>query len=236
MHEQRRDRGVHTTRQSTDHAPIADLGADSHDLLLNDRGGRPTAFAATYVFEKARQDLLPVGRVHDFGVELDAVDGTRLVLKRGDRRDRRGGELGEAGGGLLARVSMGHPARLLARQPNEQAAGRPDGQLSAPELAHLGALDDTAERMCEQLHSVTDAEHRDSEIEQGKIERRGARCVHRGRPSGKDQTGRSAARDLLGTDVGAEQLGEHTALPHAARDQLRILAAVVDDQHFVVAH
>ena len=37
------------------------------------------------------------------------------------------------------------------------------------------------------------------------------------------------ARDLVGADVVRQQLGEDAALAHAARDQLRVLAAVVED-------
>ena len=44
---------------------------------------------------------------------------------------------------------------------------------------------------------------------------------------------RRAPRDLLERDMVRQQLGEHAALAHAARDQLRVLAAEVEDQHLV---
>ena len=138
-------------------------------------------------------------------------------------------------GGALDAVAMGHPAGLLERQPGEQPAGLAHAQLRAAELADLGGLDDAAERLREQLHAVTDAEHRDAELEQRRVELRGARRVDRGRPAGEDQALRRAARDLGDVDVRVQQLGEHAALAHAARDQLRVLAAEVDDQHLVGA-
>ena len=85
MHEQRRDRGVDATGEPADHPPAADLLADSPDLFLGDRGGRPGALAATDLGEEAREDLLAVGRVHDLGVKLDAVDAALGVLDGGHR-------------------------------------------------------------------------------------------------------------------------------------------------------
>ena len=41
--------------------------------------------------EEVLEDLLPVRRVHDLGVELDAVQPPRPILEGGDRRRRRGG-------------------------------------------------------------------------------------------------------------------------------------------------
>ena len=108
------------------------------------------------------------------------------------------------GGARLTRVAMAtssRPARAAARR----AAGpaRATRQLGAAELADLGGLDDAAERLREQLHAVTDAEHRDAELEQRRVELRRARRVHRGRAAREDQALRRAPRDLGGADVGA---------------------------------
>ena len=42
-------------------------------------------------------------------------------------------------------------------------------QLRAPELAHLGLLDATAELVHEQLHPVADAHHRHAQLQQAKL-------------------------------------------------------------------
>ena len=68
---------------------VADLGADAGDLLVDDRLRAPRAVAAADVLEEGGQDLLAVGRVHDLGVELDAVDAALDVLDRRDGRLRR---------------------------------------------------------------------------------------------------------------------------------------------------
>ena len=128
---------------------------------------------------------------------------------------------------------MRHPAGLLARQSLQQPAGLVHGQLRATELADLGALDEPAERVREQLHPVADAEHRNAQLEQRMVERGRAVGVHRGRAAGQDQSLRRAPRDLLGAHVGRQQLREDAALADPARDQLRVLATEVDDQHLV---
>ena len=179
IHEQRGDRRVHASGQAADDAPVADLRADARDLLLHDRGGRPGALAPADVGQEARQDLLAVRGVDDLGVELDAVDAALDALDRGDGRGARGGERREAGRRLEHRVAVRHPARLLAGQAREQPAVLAHGQVRAPELADLGLLDASAERVDEKLHPVADAEHRNAELEQPPIERRRARARRR---------------------------------------------------------
>ncbi len=73
--------------------------------------------------EEAREDLLAVGRVHDLGVKLDAVDAALHVLHRRHGRDGGGGQRGEPGRGLEDGVAVGHPAGLLARHPRQQHPG-----------------------------------------------------------------------------------------------------------------
>ena len=118
--------------------------------------------------------------------------------------------------------------------PASRRPGSAHRQLRAAELADLGALDAAAEREHERLHAVADAEHRDAELEQLRVEPRGAGRVDRGRAAGEDQALRRAAADLVDADVVRQQLGEDAALAHAAGDQLRVLAAVVEDQDLVV--
>ena len=57
--------------------------------------------------------------------------------------------------------------------------------------------------------------------------------VDRRRAAGEDQPLRLAPRDLLGADVMGQQLAEDAALAHAARDELRVLPAVVEDDDLV---
>ena len=144
---------------------------------------------------------------------------------------------------LASAVKPGGGAKTVSRCDIQQdcsggvpASSRPGsahGQLRAPELPHLGALDLAAERQHQRLHAVTDAEHRDPELEQLRLEPRRALGVHRGRPAGQDQALRPPPADLLDADVVRQQLGEHPALAHPPRDQLRVLPAVVEHHDLV---
>ena len=108
-----------------------------------------------------------MGRVDDLGVELDPVEAALGVLGRGDRRLGARGESREARRRLEDGVPVAHPALLLGGQAVEQpAAARRDGQLGAAELAGRRLLDLAAELVDHHLHPVTDAEHRDPELEQ----------------------------------------------------------------------
>ncbi len=157
--EQRGDRGVDPAREAADHAPVAHLRADPGDLVLDDRRGAPGHVAAADLLEERREDVAAVGRVHDLGVELDAVDAALDRFERRDRRLGRGRERREARGRLEDGVAVRHPAGLLVGQPGEQAALLAHGQLRAAELPDLGALDLAAELEHERLHAVADAQH-----------------------------------------------------------------------------
>ena len=120
VHEERGDRGVDAAGERAEHALGADRRADPRDLLLDDGRGRPRRRRARDLVEEVLQDLLPVRRVHDLGVELDAVQAPRAILEGGDRRRRRaGGDLG-ARRRRGHRVAVAHPDGLLGRQVVEE--------------------------------------------------------------------------------------------------------------------
>ena len=104
-----------------------------------------------------------MGRVHDFRVELDAVE---VALVVGD-----GGEWGGVGAGHHAkalrhrchRVSVAHPD-LLARAhlPDavEERAGLDDVEVRPAELALRRGFHGTAQRRAHRLLAVADSEKR----------------------------------------------------------------------------
>ena len=120
VHEQRGDSGVDAAGERAQHPLGPDRRPDPRDLLLDDGSGRPRRRRAGDLVEEVLQDLLPVRRVHDLGVELDAVEPPRAILERGDRGGRRaGGDLG-SGRRRRHRVAMAHPHRLLRREVVEE--------------------------------------------------------------------------------------------------------------------
>ena len=91
----------------------------------------------------------------------------------------------------------------------------------------------TAQDLRHELHAVADAQHRDPELEQLRVEARRPVRVHRGGAAGEDQPLGVALADLLRPDMVRQQLAEDAALAHAPRDQLRVLPAVVEDDDLV---
>ena len=176
-------------------------------------------------------------RVHHLGVELHAVETARIV---GDRRKRRAGrdaDGAEAGRQPRDAVAMAHPYRsLLADLEHafEQRRLVDDLQLGAAEFAGMPAFDHPAEGSHHGLLAIADAEHRYAGIEQRLRRARRARLVHAGRPAGEDDgAGLAFGQRGFGLVV-RHDLRIDTRLAHAPGDELRHLAAEIDDQHAVV--
>jgi hypothetical protein len=227
--EQRRDRGVDAAGERTEDALLADLGADPLDLLLDHGGGRPRRPRADDAVEEVLQHLLAVRRVHDLRVELDAVQVPLRGLEGGDR-----GRVGPAGDArALGRsgdgVAVAHPADLLLRQPGGERAS--DLQLGLAELAR-GALDAAAEVLRHQLHPVADAEHGDAELVDPGVDLWGLFRVHRRRPAAEDQRDGVLHRQLRCRGAVTDELGVDARLADTPGDQLRVLPAEIDDEHW----
>jgi hypothetical protein len=216
-------------------SPQSTLRADPLDLLLDHGRRGPRRRGARDPVEEVLEDLLPVRGVHHLGVELDPVEAAARRLERGDRRRLGAGHDARALGRRHDRVAVRHPHRLLLRQVVEEAALL-RLQLRLAELA--GApLDAAAELLRHQVHPVADAERRHAELEQPRVDARGALGVHRRGAAGQDQRGRVSAAELVGGRAVRDELGVDARLSHPAGDQLRVLAAEVEDEHrTVVVH
>ncbi len=227
--EQRRNRRVDPARERAEDSFVPDSCTNETDLLLDDRCGRPGRRNGGHLVEEVLQDLLPVRRVHDLGVELHPVQPLGTVLERGDRRRRRGRRDRRSFGGSGDRVPVAHPDGLLRRQVVEELGIR---RLEArlPELGDPGPLDCTPEVPRHQLHPVTDPERRHAELEDPGVEVGSIVAVHRGRPAGENEGRGVSPRDLVRGQPVADELRVHARLAHAPRDQLAVLATEVDDE------
>ena len=124
---------------------------------------------------------------------------------------------------------MAHPHRLLGRQVVEELR-LARLELRLAELGRAGALDGAAEVARHELHAVADAERRDAEREDRRVELGRAVRIHRRRAAGEDERGRVPRRDLRGREPVPDELRVDARLAHAPRDQLAVLAAEVDDE------
>ena len=107
--------------------------------------------------------------------------------------------------------------------------------VGAAELAVMAALDLAAELRRHGHLAVADAEHGNAGIEDHLRRARRALLVHRFRPAGQDHRLRL---HLRGTPLGLlerHDFGVDALFAHPTRDQLRDLAAEIDDENLVMA-
>ena len=91
--------------------------------------------------------------------------------------------------------------------------------------------DGPAECLRHGLEAVADTEHRNVQIEQRRIQLRRTVGVHAGRAAGEHDGLRIAGLDLFDRRGVRDDLGEHPRLADAARDQLGVLRAEIDDEN-----
>jgi hypothetical protein len=126
---------------------------------------------------------------------------------------------------------VAHPDDLVGLEVAEERARRGELDVGLAELRHLVRLDGTAELPGHQLHPVADAERRDAELEDRGVGERSALRVDRGGPAREQERERLPGTDLVGAQPVRDELGVDARLAHAARDQLAVLAAEVQDEH-----
>ena len=115
----------------------------------------------------------------------------------------------------------------------EEAVGGDQRDLGVPVLTRVGSLGFAAKLLGHRLHAVADAEQRQPAVEH--LLRRDGRTVFGGRlrpPRQDDALGREL-RDLRRVVVPRPDLAINADFPDAARDQLRVLRAEIEDEDLV---
>ena len=125
---------------------------------------------------------------------------------------------------------MAHPHGLLGREVVEEL-GLVGLELRLAELRRARALDGAAEVARHELHAVADAERRDAEREDLRVELRRALGVHGRRAAGEDERRRVSRGQLRSRQPVTDELRVHARLADTARDELAVLPAEVDDEH-----
>ncbi len=175
-------------------------------------------------------------RVGDLGVELDTEPPRAIAHRRSGQPVRARGRV-EPGGQCLHRVAVAHPRALGIGEPIEDARVVLHRERGRPELP-LALRDDLAPRqhVGHEVHPVANAEDREPPVEDRRIDQRRARLVHARRPAREDHADDPARRELLRGHVVREDLAVHARLAHAPRDELHVLAAVVEDRDRLAGH
>ena len=227
------DGGIDAARQAADDAAVADLRADRGDRLVLVGGHGPVGLDAGDVVHEIGKQPGAVRRVHDLGVEHEAVH-----LAGGIAEDREGRALRAAENLKALRqrddpVAVAHPDLVaLAGRPQalEQRALLLDLDEGAAELAVVGALGLAAELDAHGHLPVADAEHRDAGLEHDLRRARAAGLMGRRRPARQDHRLRLDALERRLGLLERHDLGIDAGFAHAPGDQLGDLAAEIDDE------
>ena len=116
---------------------------------------------------------------------------------------------------------------IVGQEQRRSGAGHPGASV----LALHAPADDTAELLADQLGAVADAEHRNAQVVDRRIERRRTVDVDALGAARQDDRRRLAVGDLVGGDPVRDDLGVHLQLTHPTGDQLGVLGAEVDDEN-----
>ena len=232
MDQHRGDGGVHPAGQGADDLAVAHLLPDVLGGGLDEGGHGPQGLEPADAEQEVAEDLLAPGRVVHFGMELHPVEPP------GEVSDSPGGAVVAAADHLEPRrqalhpVAVAHPDLLFGVQAEKQVVKIADGKgfvavFPGPGRGHLAA-----QEVVEELDAVTDAQDRDPQGEQVRVHAGGIPVV--------DAPGASRQDDGLGGklldarkrhDVGVD-FAVNLKLPHPPGDELGVLGAEVQDEHF----
>ena len=235
--EQRRaHRGIHAAGETEQYLFTADLLADLADLRFKEALHRVIPGAAADIKEEVFENEIALHGVGHFRMELHAVEPALFVHIR-----RYGCEIGVTGNAeaLGQRrdeigVAHKHVRRHGAAGKERERGVKGNGEYAV--LALRARLDRSAAEMADELHAVADAEHRDAELQHGLVAGRGIVAVYAVRSAGEDDALRRHRADLLHGHFARTDLGIDAVLAHAARDQLLVLPAEIQNQYSLSGH
>jgi len=167
------DRAVDAARKPANHAARPDLFADLGNLGRAKFGHRPVARKPADFVDEIGDQLCPIGRMRDFGVELRAIIAALVI---GDQREGcavRSCNDTEAGGELGHLVAMAHPHLVpLTHLPQavKQYALLGDGQEGTAEFAaftgFMPGAHFAAQLVAHHLLAIADAKDRQARVKQ----------------------------------------------------------------------
>src|SRR5436190_112885 len=227
--------GVDAARKRAEHVLLADSVANGGLLLLEEAPHGPVGLAAAHVEQEVPEDALADRGVCHLGVELDSEPPPRGVRDGRHRTARRRGDGLEAARRRADEIAVAHPDVVspFLDAAEDRGGGIEDLDLRVPVLAVVGRLDLPAQMVGHELEPVADPEERDVGVEPTRIERGRAFVVHGRRPAAEDDA--LETRRTLRRFIAASDLAVHALLADAPSNQLRVLAAEIEDENEVVA-
>jgi hypothetical protein len=235
VQQQRHHRAVDATREPAHHPPgLTHLLADRLHGRVDVRADRPVTGEPAHLDEEVPEHPAALGGVGHLGVELDTV---QRQLRVPDRRDRACARLGDAAESLTDLhdpVAVGHPDGGVPSDAREQRVRGLEADPGAAVLVLVALVDPAAEGAGHELHAVADAQDGDAQPEDPGVDVRGVRLVARRRPAAEDHPAHAPLAELSGGDRVRHDLGVRVMLANAARDELRVLRAKIEDGDDIV--
>mmetsp|Transcript_6907 Transcript_6907/g.19407 ORF Transcript_6907/g.19407 Transcript_6907/m.19407 type:complete len:341 (+) Transcript_6907:1012-2034(+) len=242
VHENGGDGGVHSAADGADNVSVrADLLSHLLDELLGVVGHDPILLGTGNADDEVLQDVLAKGGVRHLGMELQAPHLLLKVLHGNEFGILGTGNILESLGKLMELVGVGHPNLELGGHAGEQAAVAPldAADHGLAELPLQSRRDLAAVGVGELLHAVADPEDGDvaggEEVPDLPRHVGGALLVDRGRSAAQDDGREVVGPELLGGNEAGVQLAVDVELADAAGDEVRVLAAEVEDCHLGTA-
>ena len=235
VHERGGHRGVEPAREPADARLVADLRADRRDLLVDDVRRRPGRREARDGVQEVLEHRLPERRVHHLRMELQAREArARRPRSRPATSAVEAVTVKPAGPRGRRRRATSTPAAPPGA-PSKSVPRAGDRKRGAAELARGPCARPRRRGRRHRLEAVADAQDRDA----GPEERRGRWRARRPRTRSDGPPDRIIADGFFGEHLGGrhgrrDDLAVDPRLAHAARDELGVLRAEVDDQDQVV--
>ena len=191
-----RDRGIHPAAQCADHAAVPHLPTDLVHATGHEGAHVPGRLTLGDLEQEVGQNVFPLRRMDDLGVELDAEEGTLAVPEGGVRGVPRVGQDLERGGEFVHLIPVAHPDLEASGQAGEQVL-RPVHQevgravFTPRRPRHLAAAE-----IRQDAQAVADPQDRHAQVQDSSIGSRGIGLVDAGRAAREDQGLGSEGPDL----------------------------------------
>ena len=231
VHEEGGDGGIDAAGERAEDLGVAHLFADALDAPLDDVGGRPVREQTAPLVEEPLHDVEAARRVGDLRVELHGEQPSLRVLHGGDRGGFRSADHPKPLRCSDHGVSVAHPHRLAIGEVGEQDARVAHRELRASVLPCARRADLAAERSHHELLPVADPEHRSTDLEHSRIDRRRTILVHGGRSPREHQPRRPASEQPRNRSIERHDLRVDVALPDPPRDQLSVLRPEIENEN-----
>ena len=225
---------VYTAGESEQHFSVANLGADVFDGFLGVICHGPVGVAVANFHEEIFEHGGAVVGVVDFRMILHGVELLFHVYHGCDRAICGMSDGGEAFRHFCHIVNMAHPDDALRWQIFEKRCAGVELGFGLTEFALVGSFNLAAKGVRHELHAVAEAEHWNAELKNATLDLWRAVAVDAVWAAGKDDAFWLFFFDGCEGFVKWHDLAVNNALAHAARNELVVLAAEIDDDdHFL---